>query len=508
MSKIKNIKPTIILIFGATGDLAKRKLFPAFYNLYLDGRMPKQFKIIALGRAESNNELFRDYVKTNLLEFSRNKIASDEAYQQFALHIEHFQYNIDSEESYNDLKLELDRTDAIFGERANRLFYLSIAPSFISTISNNINKFSLAANPDQDRIIVEKPFGYNKVSAIELNQLLAKTFEEKQIYRIDHYLGKETVQNILAFRFSNIMFEPLWNNKFIDSVQITVAEEVGVEERGGFYEDTGALKDMIQNHLLQILTMIAMEAPTSLNADEIRDRKADVLKSIRRITPQEVDHYTVRGQYDTGFIKEKPVQGYHTEKGVAADSVTETFVAMKFYLDNARWQNVPFYVRTGKRLQEKQSSIVIQFKEVPHSTFSLGKDALAPNRLIINIQPAMDIRLQFMTKKPGLSLSLKPAEMVFDYFACSTQSPEAYETLLLDALLGDPTLFMRSDQVEEAWDVVTTIQETWEKDKSLVLHKYDAGSWGPEAANELLARQGHTWISNTHTDLKEKLTQW
>lgn len=505
MTNIKKIKPTIILIFGATGDLAKRKLFPAFYNLYLDGRMPEKFKIVALGRADNSDELFRDYVKTNLAEFSRNKITSDEAYQQFAANITYFQYNIDSEDSYSDLKLELDKTDVIFGERANRLFYLSIAPSFIATISNNINKFSLAANPDQDRIIVEKPFGYNKASAVALNELLAQTFQEKQIYRIDHYLGKETVQNILAFRFSNIMFEPLWNSKFIDSVQITVAEEVGVEDRGGFYEGTGALKDMIQNHLLQILTMVAMEAPSSLQADEIRNRKADVLKSIRRITPQEVDHYTVRGQYDAGSINGKSVQGYHTEKGVAADSVTETFVAIKFYLDNARWQDVPFYVRTGKRMQEKQSSIVIQFKEVPHSTFSSGNDALLPNRLIINIQPAMDIRLQFMTKKTGLSLSLKPAEMVFDYFSCSTKSPEAYETLLQDALLGDPTLFMRSDQVEEAWDVVTTIQEAWEADKVSNLHKYHAGSWGPEAADALLARQGHAWISNTYKEVKEKV---
>lgn len=505
MNNAKNIKPTIILIFGATGDLAKRKLFPAFYNLYLDGRMPQQFKIIALGRANSSDELFRDYVKTNLIEFSRNKISSEEAYRQFSLHITHFQYNIDSEESYEGLKAELDRTDAIFGERANRLFYLSIAPSFIATISNNIKKFSLAANHEQDRIIIEKPFGYNKKTAVELNELLSQTFKEEQIYRIDHYLGKETVQNILAFRFGNIMFEPLWNRNFIDSVQITVAEEVGVEDRGGFYEGTGALKDMIQNHLLQILTMVAMEAPTSLHADEIRDRKADVLRAIRRITPQEVDHYTVKGQYNAGIIKERNVPGYLTEKGVAENSVTETFVAMKFYLDNQRWQDVPFYVRTGKRLQEKQSSIVIQFKEVPHSTFSFGKDALLPNRLIINIQPAMDIRLQFMTKKPGLSLSLKPAEMVFDYFSCSTKSPEAYETLLLDALQGDPTLFMRSDQVEEAWDVVTTIQEAWENDKTLALHKYEAGSWGPQAADELLARQGHTWISNTYNDIKDKV---
>lgn len=505
MNNVNTIKPAIIIVFGATGDLAKRKLFPAFYNLYLDGRMPEKFEIIALGRAQSSNEQFQTYVGENLTAFSRNKVDSSEDYHEFASHITYLQNDIDQEESYHALKHHIDTTDLSFSERANRLFYLSIAPSFIATISGNINKLGLATNPDQDRIIIEKPFGYNKSSAVTLNKLLSQTFKEEQIYRIDHYLGKETVQNILAFRFGNSMFEPLWNRNFIDSVQITVAEEVGVEDRGGFYEDAGALKDMIQNHLMQILTMVAMEAPTSLQADEIRNRKADVLKAIRRITPQEVEHYTVRGQYDKGSIKEKPVKGYIQENGVADNSTTETFVAMKFYLDNWRWQGVPFYVRTGKRMQEKQSSIVIQFSPVPHSTFSFGKEGMMPNRLIINIQPAMDIRLQFMTKKPGLSLSLKPAEMVFDYFSCSTKSPEAYETLILDALLGDPTLFMRSDQVEEAWDVVTTIQEAWENDKFLNLHKYQAGSWGPEAADTLLARQGHAWISNTYNKLKEKV---
>lgn len=506
MNNVNTIKPAIIIVFGATGDLAKRKLFPAFYNLYLDGRMPEEFKIIALGRAESSDEQFRAYVNENLTAFSRNKIDSPENYQQFASHITYLQNDINQQESYQALKQDIDQTDKAFGKRANRLFYLSIAPSFIAAISNNIKKLDLASNADQDHIIVEKPFGYNKSSAVQLNKLLSQTFKEEQIYRIDHYLGKETVQNILAFRFGNSMFEPLWNRNFIDSVQITVAEEVGVEDRGGFYEDAGALKDMIQNHLMQILTMVAMEAPTSLQADEIRNRKADVLKSIRRITPQEVEHYTVRGQYDNGAIKGKSVKGYLQENGVAHNSATETFVAMKFYLDNWRWQGVPFYVRTGKRMKEKQSSVVIQFRPVPHSTFSFGKEGLMPNRLIINIQPAMDIRLQFMTKKPGLSLSLKPAEMVFDYFSCSAKSPEAYETLILDALLGDPTLFMRSDQVEEAWDVVTTIQQAWENDKFLNLHKYEAGSWGPQQADALLARQGHAWISNTCNEVKEKVT--
>lgn len=497
MSKFKNISPTIIVIFGATGDLAKRKLFPAFQNLFLDGRLDEKFKIIALGRAEKSDDEFRSYVVENLNTFSRRTANCDERTQEFISHISYLRHDIDKEESYYQLDSKLKDIDAGFGERANRLFYLSITPSFITTISAYMKKIGLAANEKQDRIIIEKPFGYDKTSAIALNEMLSQTFKEEQIYRIDHYLGKETVQNILAFRFGNSMFEPLWSRNFIDFVQITVAEEVGVEERGGFYEGVGALKDMIQNHLLQILCMTAMEAPASLKADDIRNRKADVLKSIRRIKPDEVDHYIVRGQYDAGFIKGNPVPGYRQDKGIAPDSNTETYVAMKIYLDNWRWQGIPFYLRTGKRMEEKQSSIIIQFKPVPHSSFSYGKEGMTPNRLIINIQPAMDIKLQFMTKKPGLSLSLRPAEMVFDYFSCSTMSPEAYETLIGDALAGDPTLFMRWDQVEEAWDAIETIQQVWKNTPPTNFPNYKAGSWGPEEADELLARQGHKWVSNT-----------
>lgn len=502
MNNVKNTDPTIIVIFGSSGDLAKRKLFPAFQNLFLDGRMPEKFQIIALGRAEKSDEEFRNYVIENLKSFSRKGALSNEETQKFISHITYLRHDIDKEESYHELDSKLTSIDDAFGVRANRLFYLSIAPSFIATISGNMKKLRLAAKAKRDRIIIEKPFGYDKSSAIELNEMLSQTFKEEQIYRIDHYLGKETVQNILAFRFGNSMFEPLWSRNFIDFVQITVAEEVGVEERGGFYEGVGALKDMIQNHLLQILCMTAMEAPASLGADDIRNRKADVLKSIRRIKPEEVNHYTVRGQYDEGFIKGNPVPAYRNDKGIAPDSNTETYVAMKIYLDNWRWQGVPFYLRTGKRMQEKQSSIIIQFKPVPHSSFSYDNQGMTPNRLIINIQPAMDIKLQFMTKKPGLSLSLQPAEMIFDYFQCSTMSPEAYETLLSDALAGDPTLFMRWDQVEQAWDAIDTIQEVWKNNTPTDFPNYKAGSWGPEAADELLARQGHAWVANTQNIVK------
>ncbi|MBL1220649.1 glucose-6-phosphate dehydrogenase [Chryseobacterium sp. L7] len=493
MNEHKILQPTTIIIFGATGDLAKRKLFPAFYNLYIDGRMPKGFNIIALGRAENTDENFRNYIKENLEDFSRKKVTSED-WAGFQAHITYFRHQLDQENSYQDLHQKLKDLDAVYGMRANRLFYLSIGPNFITTISNHIKNTALASDPQKDRIIIEKPFGHNKQSAIELNSLLAETFEEEQIYRIDHYLGKETVQNILAFRFGNSIFEPLWDHKYIESVQITVAEEVGVETRGSFYEQTGALKDMIQNHLLQILCMVAMEPPASVESGEIRDRKVDVLKSIRRIPADQVDHYAVRGQYGKGVINGAEAKGYRQEDGIAPDSNTETFVAAKFYLDNERWQNVPFYVRTGKKMKEKHSYITIQFKPLPHSTFSDTSQLLSANRLIINIQPMMDIRLQFMTKKPGLSLALQPVEMIFDYFACKEDTPEAYETLLLDALLGDLTLFMRSDQVEEAWDVVKTIQESWENNKETSFPNYEAGSWGPKDSFALVERQGHSWV--------------
>ncbi|MBO6200305.1 MAG: glucose-6-phosphate dehydrogenase (NADP(+)), partial [Chryseobacterium sp.] len=310
MNENKALQPTSIIIFGATGDLAKRKLFPAFYNLFIEGRMPEQFNIVALGRADKENEDFKNYVKENLVLFSRNQTSIETEWEKFQSHIIYFRHQIDEENSYKELDEKLKTLDNDYGVRANRLFYLSIAPNFVSVISGHLKNAALAPNPAQDRIIIEKPFGHDKSSAIELNSLLSRTFEEEQIYRIDHYLGKETVQNILAFRFGNSIFEPIWNCKYVESVQITVAEEVGVESRGGFYEGTGALKDMIQNHLLQVLCMVAMEQPASLDAGEIRDRKVDVLRSIRRIPLDRVSHYAVRGQYGEGVVKGVKVKGY------------------------------------------------------------------------------------------------------------------------------------------------------------------------------------------------------
>jgi glucose-6-phosphate 1-dehydrogenase len=424
-------------------------------------------------------------------EFSRTGKADKSAWKKFSGHISYLQGDFTDAALYEALNERLRSCDATAGNRCNRLFYYSVAPRFIETISEELYKNKTASQKEIDRIIIEKPFGSDLASAKKLNAFLTKRFDEKQLYRIDHYLGKETVQNIMAFRFANYVFEPLWNKKFIDHVQITVAETVSVGSRAGYYEQAGAIRDMVQNHLLQLLCTIAMEPPQNLHAESIRNKKLSTLKSIKPFTKDSAEKNIVRGQYIAGKIKDVEQVAYRDEKKVAPGSMTETFFAGKFYIDNERWTRVPFYLRTGKCLTKQTSVIVIQFKDTPHRIF---KEDTAPNRLVISIQPDNAISLFFECKVPGLEMKLKNVEMDFTYREnYDQQLPEAYEALLLDAMQGDASLFMRKDQVEAAWKVVMPIINEWKQQAKTTLKFYPAGTMGPKLADDLLKRDGREW---------------
>jgi glucose-6-phosphate 1-dehydrogenase len=489
--------PTIFVIFGGTGDLNARKVAPALYNLFLDNWMPEHFSIIGTGRTELSDEAFRDKLLNNINQFSRRGKADPVKWANFSKHICYQASDVKDAATYVNFANKVRELEEQWGKEANVIYYLAVAPQFFPLIAENISKNGLCDNITRTRIVIEKPFGNNLESAQALNKLLMGIFDEKQIYRIDHYLGKETVQNIMAFRFANSLIEPQWNRNYIANVQISVTEQLGVGERGEYYEGSGALSDMIQNHILQLLCIIAMEPPISFNADEIRDRKVDVLRAMRRFSPEDVKNLAVRGQYSEGWIEGKKVPGYRQESNVSPDSNTETFAAVKFYIDNWRWEGVPFYVRTGKRMQQSSSVITIQYKDVPHSIFpSEASESWQQNRLILSIQPEMSIRLQVQAKRPGLDMVLNPVDMVFDYNGTYTsETPEAYETLLLDTMQGDQTLFMRGDQVEEAWNLVMPILNAWHNKKSLSFPNYPADTWGPEMAEALIARDGYFWFT-------------
>lgn len=474
-------QPTIMFIFGGSGDLNYRKLTPALYNLFIDGFLPERFTVVGIGRSDYTDESFRERLLEGVNEFSRRK---EGPWDEFSPKIMYRKMDVSNEGGYACITELVEQKQNEWGGEPNVLFYLAVAPQLVPEIATNLSKLPFAGESSRVRMVVEKPFGHDLASAHELNVLLGGMFAEEQIYRIDHYLGKETVQNILALRFANALFEPLFNRNYVEEIQIIAAETVGLEGRGGYYESSGALRDMIQNHLLQLLCMVAMEAPTSFDADEIRNKKVDVLNAIRPIKPDEVDQMAVRGQYAAGEVKGKLTPAYRQEEGVAPDSQTETYAAVTFFVDNWRWYNVPFYLRTGKALAEKMTAITIQFKEAPKLAFpaEVTAESWGSNRLTINIQPGMDIRLSFQAKKPGQVLDLDPVDMVFSFkSAYDGQEPEAYETLLLDVMLGDATLFMRADQVEAAWRAVTPILERWESHKLTELPSYKPGSWGVDA---------------------------
>ena len=496
--------PTVIIIFGGSGDLNKRKLIPALYNLFLDKYLPENFQVIGIGRTEYTDENYRQMLKGEVAGFSRRGLKNDDSWQDFAEHVGYFVMDVQKKSAFQELDEKIQSLESDWHTKANRLFYLSVAPQLFTTIATNLASTQACHDLECSRIVVEKPFGHDLESAHELNALMTELYDERQIFRIDHYLGKETVQNILTFRFANTIFEPLWNRNYIDHVQITVAETVGVEGRGAYYEKSGALRDMVQNHVLQLVSMVAMEPPISQDADEIRNKKVDVLKAIRRLRPEDVDQHAVRAQYDDGWIKGKKVCSYLSEKGVEENSGTETYSAIKFNIDNWRWQDVPFYVRTGKRMADKCSVITLQLRTPPHRAFARdGQQQREPNRIIINIQPDMGITVRFQAKRPGISPIVNPVEMIFDYQqAYDAEPPEAYEALLLDAMAGNAALFMRADQVEEAWNVVMPILEYWESREKEPLPQYASGSWGPTEANDLLKQEGHEWINPRATNVK------
>jgi glucose-6-phosphate 1-dehydrogenase len=505
MTEKKKLQPTILFIFGGSGDLTNRKLIPALYNLFLDNYLPEKFVVIGVGRTKfASDEEYRNKLLEGVQQFSRRKNEIGDKWKTFSEAVSYHELDLLDDATYGNINNWINNKATEWNEKPTVIYYLSVAPQLAPGIAKKLSDHKLCEDQATTRMVFEKPFGHDLKSAMELNELLSKMFKEDQIYRIDHYLGKETVQNILAFRFANALFEPVWNSKYIDHIQITAAETVGVEDRGGYYEQAGALRDMVQNHILQLLCMIAMEPPVSFDANEIRNKKVDVLHALRKLDTEDVHEHAVRGQYSGGWIKAKEVQGYKQEKNISPQSPVETFAAVKFFVDNWRWENVPFYVRTGKYMHEKTTLITINFKETPHYSFPKeAADTWRPNRLTFSIQPQMDIRIRFQAKKPGPEMILNPVDMIFNYAeAYNGEEPEAYETLLEDVIEGNPTLFMRADQVEAAWKVITPILEAWQKRPPVDFPNYAPDSWGPEDAEALIAKDGHYWATLPTQDKK------
>jgi len=491
-------KPSTLIIFGGSGDLTRRKLLPAVYNAVLDGLLPDNYAVLGLGRKKLSDEDFRNIARQGIEKHSRQAL-HDGKWDDFQRRIFYSAGGIDDPQTYQNLKNRLLDIEAHLDLPGNRVFYLAIPPTSIAPSCQGLHKAGLIYSPHEtdtfSRVIVEKPIGHDLDSAKEINTTVGEVFDESQIYRIDHYLGKETVQNIMVLRFANSIFEPIWNHKYIDHVQITVSEAEGLGTRATYYEEAGALRDMVQNHILQLLCLIAMEPPYSLDPDVVRNARMEVLRCLHPIRGKDVQSMTVRAQYSHGTIHEQEVPGYRREEGVKADSTTETFVALKVFVENWRWSGVPFYIRTGKALPHRASEIAVQLKDIPQILFNANPDApQAPNVLTLRIQPEEGMSLRISSKIPGTRAQTHPVEMNFNYGdTFSAPSPEAYERLLLDVMAGDASLFMRRDAVEASWAWVTDILEGWKTHGSKWLPEYPAGSWGPVEADRLIESDGRKW---------------
>lgn len=495
---VKNAEPCILVIFGATGDLTARKLLPALYNLSREGQLPTHFACVGFARRDKSNEDFRAEMLQAVNQFSRVKPVDKNLWDEFSQKLFYHRAEFDQDEGYETLHKQLDQIDANFGTKGNRVFYFSTPPSYFPLISEKLSKHNLIYDTSKvtdrwSRVIIEKPFGHDLKSAIELQKVIDHYLDESQVFRIDHYLGKETVQNILVFRFCNSIFEDLWNNKFIDHVQITVAEEIGIGTRGKFFEEAGILRDIVQNHAMQLLSLVAMEPPVDLSADAIRDEKVKVQESIRPYPLDQVPLNVVRGQYDEGLIDGEPVKAYREEDNVSPISQVETFVAMQLFVENWRWAGVPFYIRAGKRLPKRATEIAITFKSIPGVLFQAVKRKHEANVLVIRIQPDEGIALKFNCKVPGLFSSIQPVKMDFKYGSYfGVTPPEAYERLICDCMSGDSTLFARSDEVLASWKHIDPIIQYWQKTQA-DFPNYSSGSWGPIAAEELLTKEKRNW---------------
>lgn len=496
IEKIKSSE-LILVIFGASGDLTERKLIPALYDLKTQNLLPDKFAVLGVSRTEMSDDDFREKMKSAIHEFLDDKsIINEKTINEFASSLHYISINTSSQDDYGKLNTRLLDLDKEYQTKGNFLFYLSTPPNLYETIVKNLGTYELhKQETGWRRIIIEKPFGYDLESAKSLNREILKIFNEDQIYRIDHYLGKETVQNILVTRFSNGIFEPIWNRNFIHHIEVTSSEDIGVESRGGYYDGSGAIRDMVQNHLLQLVGMVAMEPPTNSDARSIRNETLKVFQSIRPLSKEDIYHNVIRGQYMASHIRGKEVKGYREEKNVPECSKTETYVAMKFFIDNWRWSGVPFYIRTGKRLPIKVTEVVIHFHPSPLRLFTKEHDnSLSTNQLVIRIQPDEGLLLKFGIKVPGAGFKVQETGMDFHYSSLTENHlPSAYERLLLDCMLDDPTLYIRGDAVEATWEFITPIIDVWKENPDFKLFGYPAGSWGPDVADNLIEGPVRSW---------------